>query len=98
MVEAPNFNPEKDAERLRKSIKGSGTDEKILIDIMGNRNTVQRLKIKDTYKAMFGRDLVEDIKGDTSGNFQKLLISLLMGQVEYDCVEMRKAIQVIILF
>lgn len=61
---------------------------------MGNRSVAQRLKIKDVYKAMYGRDLVDDLKSDTSGNFKKLLVGLLMDAVEFDCVEMRKAIQV----
>lgn len=94
MIDAPNFNPERDAEHLRKAVKGLGTNESMIIEIMGNRSVAQRLKIKDTYKAMYGRDLVEDFKGDTSGNFQKVLVALLMDPVEFDCVEIRKAIQV----
>ncbi len=33
------------------------------------------------------------MKSETSGNFKKLLVALLMNPVEYDCVEIRKAIQ-----
>ena len=60
---------------------------------MGNRSNTQRLKIKDMYKLMYGKELADDFKSDTSGNFQKLLVGLLMTPVEYDCMELRKAMQ-----
>ena len=52
---APNFDPEADAEKLCNAMKGMGTDEAVIIQIMGNRSNEQRLKIKDCYKAMFGK-------------------------------------------
>ena len=73
--------------------KGLGTQEQVLIDIMGNRSNAQRIKIKDTYKLMFGKDLGDEFKSETSGNFQKLLVGLLMTPVEYDCMEMQKAMK-----
>jgi hypothetical protein len=54
-VDAPNFNAEKDAEALRKAMKGLGTKESVLVSIAGNRSLAQRLQIKLMYKAMFGR-------------------------------------------
>ncbi len=55
VVDAPNFNPDRDAEVLRKAVKGLGTNEEFIINIMGNRSNVQRLKIKDMYKLLHGR-------------------------------------------
>jgi hypothetical protein len=55
LVDSPNFNAEKDSEKLKKAVKGLGTNEKVIIEIMGNRSNAQRLKIKDVYKAMFGK-------------------------------------------
>lgn len=55
MVDAPNFNSERDAEALRNAVKGLGTKESVIINIMGNRSNSQRLKIKDAYKLMFGK-------------------------------------------
>jgi hypothetical protein len=44
-----------DCDQLRKAIKGSDTDENIIIDILGNRTASQRLKIRDKYKTMANR-------------------------------------------
>ena len=65
----------------------------MIIDIVGNRSLSQRLKILETYKGMFGRDLIKDLEGDSSGNFKKLLTALHTPAVEYDVVEMRKAMK-----
>ena len=93
MVDAPNFNAEQDADALNAAMKGLGTKEDVLIDIMGNRSNAQRIKLKEMYKAMFGKEMSDDLKSETSGNFAKLLTALCMSHVEFDCMELRKAMK-----
>ncbi|XP_004520906.1 annexin B11 isoform X1 [Ceratitis capitata] len=88
---AQNFDPVKDAHDLRKAMKGFGTDEDALINIICRRSNEQRQEIQRQYKTHFGKDLIEDIKSETSGNFEKLLVGLLRPIVDFYCAEMNDA-------
>lgn len=63
-------------------MKGLGTDDKKLISIMGNRSHQQLAEIAKVYKAKYKQSLASDIKGDTSGNYRKLLLGLLQTPKE----------------
>ena len=90
--EVPYFSAEKDAEKLRKAMKGLGTDEKMLIAVLGARSAVQRVEIAKKFKFMYGKDLIENLKGETSGNFQDCLVALAMAPAEYDATCIRNAV------
>jgi annexin A7/11 len=55
MIAAKNFDANRDADALRKAMKGFGTDEQTLINILGNRDTTQRLAIKTAFKNKHNR-------------------------------------------
>ncbi|PVD37280.1 hypothetical protein C0Q70_04277 [Pomacea canaliculata] len=93
VIAYPKFNAEQDAEVLKKAIKGLGTDEEAIINILAYRSNPQRMEICSAYKTMFGKDLVADLKGDTSGNFFEVLKSLLMAPAELDAYICNKAIK-----
>ncbi|MCQ2819263.1 MAG: annexin [archaeon] len=82
---------EKDIDDLKNAIVGLGTKEDVLIKIIANRNNEQRQELKKAYKTSFGRDLIEDIKGDTSGNFRKTLLALFETPIDFDCIELYNA-------
>ena len=44
-----------DCRSLQKAMKSLGTDEDMLIYILGNRSNAQRVHICDKYKQMFGK-------------------------------------------
>jgi hypothetical protein len=71
---------EYDADTLRASMKGLGTNEDTLIEIISSRSGQQINAIKNLYKTKYNRDLEEDVKKETSGTLQKILISLLQGK------------------
>uniref|UniRef100_A0AAQ5Z5E1 Annexin n=1 Tax=Amphiprion ocellaris TaxID=80972 RepID=A0AAQ5Z5E1_AMPOC len=66
-----------DASEIRGSIKGLGTDEETLIEILCSRSNDELVEIKKVYKEMFKKELEKDVAGDTSGNFAKLLLALV---------------------
>ena len=68
---------EYDAYCLYKAMKGLGTDEGVLIEIIGTRNNQQLQEIKDVFQREYNNTLENWVKGDTSGNFRLLLIALL---------------------
>jgi len=68
---------EYDAECLNGAIKGAGTDENALIEIISSRPGWLMEKIKAKYKELYENELIDDVKGDTSGEFQNLLVGLL---------------------
>ena len=70
---------EYDADTLRDSMKGMGTNEDTLIEILTSRSPQQIRAIKDCYQKKYSRDLEADVKKETSGTLQKILITLLQG-------------------
>lgn len=66
-----------DASEIRGSIKGLGTDEETLIEIVCSRSNSELVEIKKVYNELFKKEVEKDVAGDTSGNFAKLLLSLV---------------------
>ncbi|XP_057285779.1 annexin A13 isoform X2 [Pezoporus wallicus] len=68
---------EYEARELRKAMKGAGTDESLLIEILCTRSNKEIVNVKEAYKRLFDRDLESDVKSDTSGSLRKILITVL---------------------
>ena len=64
------------AHLLKKSIVGLGTDEETLNRVLVTRHEVDMEFIRNYYKVENKRELIEDIIGDTSGNYQKITTKL----------------------
>ncbi|XP_066506727.1 annexin A3b isoform X1 [Hoplias malabaricus] len=91
--EKPGFNPSEDAAALRKAIEGLGTNEKTLIEILTQRSNAQRQLICKSYHQATGRTLADDLKGDTRGDFEDILLALITPPGQYDCKEFIHAIK-----
>ncbi|XP_017776073.1 PREDICTED: annexin B9-like [Nicrophorus vespilloides] len=71
------FDPQEDARCLKKAMKGLGTDEKSLTNILSKRSYEQRMEINVYYKTMYGKDLQQDLQDETSGHYRDALIALV---------------------
>lgn len=71
-----SFDAAAAAEQARNALKGLGTDEKKLDAVVARCTFAQREQIAAAYKSKFSRDLRDDIKDDTSGNYQDLMLAL----------------------
>ena len=68
---------EYDAMCLYKAMKGLGTNEGVLIEIIGTRTNMELQLVKEAFQREYKESLEKWVKGDTSGNFRKCLIALL---------------------
>lgn len=91
IVHADNFNPSQDAAALRKAMKGFGTDEQAIIDILCSRSNWQRQMISDAFTRELGRDLVKDLKSELGGKFEDVILGLMLPPVNYLCKQLHKA-------
>ena len=69
-----------DANEIHESMKGIGTDELKLSELIATRSSRHLLALKERYPILFNETLDEDIKGDTSKCYQKILIAIIQGK------------------
>ncbi|KAI1904991.1 hypothetical protein AGOR_G00011360 [Albula goreensis] len=93
VTEAAGFNADEDAQKLRGAMKGAGTDEAAIIEVLAHRTIAQRKLIQEAYKRSVGKDLADDLKSELTGNFEKVVLGLLMVAPKYDAYELRNAIK-----
>jgi len=62
---------------LYKAMKGMGTDEDTLIEIIASRPKDQLIEIKKRFKELYKKDLEEEVIDECGGDLKRLLVSLL---------------------
>ncbi|XP_006861452.1 PREDICTED: annexin A9 [Chrysochloris asiatica] len=68
-----------DAEELRATLKGSGSPENVAMEILSTRAPPLLQECLAVYKHAFQVEVEEDIKSETSGILQDLLLALAKG-------------------
>ncbi|XP_064458303.1 annexin-B12-like [Ornithodoros turicata] len=93
IVPKADFDPAEDAQALRAAMKGLGTDEDTITDILCARSSSQRDVISEKYKNLFGRDLVDDLKSELGGKFESVIIGLMTPLYEFLAEELKGAMK-----
>merc|ERR1711964_145217 len=90
LLDAPRLY---DAKELKRAMKGAGTDEGALIEILCTRSNSQIAEIKYHFKQVYGDELEDAIRSETSGNLKRFLVSQSLSNrseewdVDFDLAE-----------
>ena len=68
-----------DAEQIYLSMKGIGTDEDTLSEMIATRPSRRLIRIRERYHELYNETLENDIKGDTSDYYRNILIAMIQG-------------------
>ena len=64
------------AQRVNEAITSGGQKDELLMRILITRDEVDMPKIKECYKTLYGKDMVESVKEATLGDYKNLLVEL----------------------
>lgn len=65
-------------------MKGFGTDEKMLIRTLADKDALQINVIRQAYTNKFNRQLIADVKSEVSGWFEEGLCAIIRGPLQQD--------------
>ena len=82
-----------EATQLRDAMKGFGTRERPLINVLSQiPDAPHMIKLRNTYDERFKRSLLKDLNSETSGNFREALLALARGPLDQDVHAVHEAI------
>ncbi|CAN6484717.1 unnamed protein product [Victoria cruziana] len=79
-------SPSEDCEQLRAAFAGWGTNEKLIISILGHRNAAQIKLIRNTYSELYGESLLKDLKDELSNDFESSVLLWTLDPAERDAL------------
>ncbi|XP_059496326.1 annexin A4-like [Stegostoma tigrinum] len=89
----PGFNAYHDAENLRNAMKGLGTNEDEIIEILTTRTNFQRQKIIEAFKSSYDQSLIDELRSELGGYFESVAEGLMLTPGKFDAKEMANAME-----
>ncbi|KAJ5652192.1 annexin ANXC3.2 [Penicillium longicatenatum] len=83
----------READSLRRAMKGFGTDDKTLIMVLAPLDPLQMAAVRAAYSKGHRRDLHKDIESETTGHFEEGLLAIVDGPLRYDADSAREAVK-----
>lgn len=74
-------------------MKGFGTDEKMLIQVLAKLDPLQAAAVRSTYSQHIKRDLHKDVKSEADGYFRQGLLGIIDGPLMHDVALAREAVE-----
>ncbi|KAL1320677.1 hypothetical protein HN51_065366 [Arachis hypogaea] len=93
LVVPKDSSPIEDAETIKRACKGLGTDERALISILAHRNEAQRKLLRQAYLDLYHQDLIQQLKCEVSGKFERSLCHWTMEPAERDAAYTKEALE-----
>ncbi|KAK7246205.1 hypothetical protein RIF29_41065 [Crotalaria pallida] len=93
LIAAKDSSPIDDAETIKRACQGLGTDEKALISVLAHRNEAQRKLVRLAYQEIYHEDLIQQLKSEISGNFEKAMCYWTMDPAQRDAVYANEALK-----
>jgi len=91
VVPAKDFDPETDSKVLYKAMKGFGTDEDKIINVVANRSSAQLMTVEKKFRTMYGDDLCTWLEKELRGNLEKVVLGRFFGHWGYQARVLRRA-------
>jgi annexin A7/11 len=86
-------DPKKAAQHVHDAMKGFGCDDKKLIETLADLDPDTLKAVRGEFSDLFHKDLLKEIKSETSGNLQRTFLAILKDPVEYDAWLLYDAIE-----
>ncbi|KAL6573287.1 Annexin Gh1 [Orobanche hederae] len=82
-----------DCEQLHKAFSGWGTNEDLIISILGHRNAAQRKVIRQVYAETYGEDLLKALDKELTSDFERVVMLWTLDPPERDAYLANEALK-----
>ena len=81
----PYSKLDEDCATLKQAMKGLGTDELSVINVLCTKPNLHRFMLRQRYSQLYSKDLMTELESELSGNLLKTCQYLLYSPYELDC-------------